>query len=160
MQPVDAFALLRDGEPKRPAGGVRDEKLQNDAILLKKLNSALTSFTNALGDVASQNERIAAQLEQTEALLNKYVAILSGSEQFARLILDDQWEGGEADETFIAQEQREAEEEARKLEAERARREQERLQEPKHKKETAARGGVRGVRGTRASMRATRGWSR
>jgi hypothetical protein len=105
--------LLRDGEPKRPAGGVRDEKLQNDAILLKKLNSALTSFTNALGDVASQNEvilfspltlsvslhsvqRIAAQLEQTEALLNKYVAILSGSEQFARLILDDQWEGGEA----------------------------------------------------------------
>ncbi|KAJ7852195.1 hypothetical protein B0H14DRAFT_2760274 [Mycena olivaceomarginata] len=151
MQPVDAFALLRDGEPKRPAGGVRDEKLQKDAILLKKLNSALTSFTNALGDVAFQNERIAAQLEQTEALLNKYVAILSGSEQFARLILDDQWEGGEA---------REAEEEARKLEAERARREQERLQEPKHKKETAARGGVRGVRGTRASMRATRGWSR
>ncbi|KAJ7811335.1 hypothetical protein B0H14DRAFT_2860281 [Mycena olivaceomarginata] len=153
MSPSNAFALLRDGEPKRSAGVVRNEKLQNDAILLKKLNSALTSFTNALGDVASQNERIAAQLEQTEALLNKYVAILSGSEQFARLILDDQWEGAEADETFIAQEQREAEEEARKLEAERVRREQER-------KETAARGGVRGVRGTRASMRATRGSSR
>jgi hypothetical protein len=41
-------------------------------------------------------QRIAAQLSQTEALLNKYVGILSGSEEFARLILDDTWQGAEA----------------------------------------------------------------
>ncbi|KAJ7498278.1 hypothetical protein B0H11DRAFT_1909324 [Mycena galericulata] len=165
---VDAFALLRDGEePKKLTGRVRDENLQNDAIVLKKLNAALTSFTDALGDVGSQNERIAAQLEQTEALLNKHVDILSGSEKFARLILDDKWQGAEADERSIAQEQREAEEGARKLEAERVQREQERLQDLKRadqmerdRKQTAARGGVRGVRGTRASIRAARGSSR
>ncbi|KAF7376174.1 Sphingosine-1-phosphate phosphatase [Mycena sanguinolenta] len=151
---------------------VRDERLQNDAFVLKKLNAALSSFNDVLGDVASQNDRVAAQLEQTEALLNRYVGILSGSEEFARLIFDEQWQGAEADEITIAHEQREAEEKARKLEAERAaaaQREKERLQREEleraeqREKEKAerekteratARGGVRGVRGTRASMRA------
>ncbi|KAJ7888976.1 hypothetical protein B0H13DRAFT_885184 [Mycena leptocephala] len=106
-------------------------------------------------------QRIAGQLSQTEALLNKYVGILSGSEEFARLILDDTWQGAEADERCIAQEQREAEEKVRKLEVEWTAREQERLEEMKRVHQTAARGGVRGVRGTRASIRAaTRGSSR
>ncbi|KAJ7924847.1 hypothetical protein B0H13DRAFT_1976337, partial [Mycena leptocephala] len=160
---------------KRHTGKLRDEKLQNDAFVLKKLNAALISFNDALGDIGSQNERVAAQLEQTEALLNKYVGILSGSEEFARLIFDEQWQGAEADDMAIAEEQREAEERARNLEAERvasAQREQERLQrqeleraadkereqtEREKKERATARGGVRGVRGTRASMRATRG---
>ncbi|KAJ7703161.1 hypothetical protein B0H17DRAFT_1041993 [Mycena rosella] len=177
----DNTALLRDLQeleriPKH-SSKLRDDKLQNDAFILKKLNASLAAFSDALGDVGSQNERVGAQLEQTEALLNKYVSILSGSEEFARLIFDDQWQGAEADEMLVAQEQREAEEKARHLKAERAaaaQREQERLereerertdqllreQTEKDKKErTVARGGVRGVRGTRASMRATRGAS-
>ncbi|KAF8210308.1 hypothetical protein K438DRAFT_1903871 [Mycena galopus ATCC 62051] len=158
---------------------LRDEKLQNDAFVLKKLNAVLSSFNDALGDVGSQNERVAAQLEQTEALLDKYVGILSGSEDFARLIFDDQWQGAEADEMIMDQEERETKERARILEAERvaaAQREQERLQqeeldrtnqkereraERERNERAAARGGVRGVRGTRASMRAAaRGSSR
>ncbi|KAJ6501435.1 hypothetical protein C8R47DRAFT_1107364, partial [Mycena vitilis] len=175
-------AALRDPEEveriEKHASKLRDEKLQTDAFVLKKLNAALTSFSDALGDVGSQNERVAAQLEQTEALLNKYVSILSRSEEFARLVFDDEWQGTEADEIILAQEQREAEEKARKIEAERvaaAQRELERLQreelertdrkakeqtEREMKERAAARGGVRGVRGTRASMRATRGTSR
>ncbi|KAF7361863.1 Sphingosine-1-phosphate phosphatase [Mycena venus] len=172
----DNDARLRDPEEleriKKHTSKLRDEKLQNDAFVLKKLNAALSSFNDALGDVGSQSERIAAQLAQTEELLNKYVGILSGSEEFARLIFDDEWQGAEADEITMAQEQREAEERARRLEEERvatARREQERLQreeleradqkdreraEREKNERAAARGGVRGVRGTRASMRA------
>ncbi|KAJ6586957.1 hypothetical protein DFH09DRAFT_1142095 [Mycena vulgaris] len=174
--------VLRDPEEleriRKHSSKLRDDKLQNDAFILKKLNASLASFNEALGDVGSQNERVAAQLEQTEALLNKYVGILSGSEEFARLIFDDQWQGAEVDEIIMAQEQREAEELARKLNAERAaaaQREQERLEqeeqertdqrereqtEKDRKERTVARGGIRGVRGTRASMRATRGTSR
>ncbi|KAJ7462342.1 hypothetical protein B0H11DRAFT_107803 [Mycena galericulata] len=171
----------RPGDPeevekiKKHSGKLRDEKLQNDVFILKKLNASLKSFNDALGDVGSQNERVAAQLEQTEALLNKYVSILSGSEEFSRLIFDDQWQGAETDDIIIAQEQREAEERVRKLNAEHeaaARREQERLEreereraeqrerertEKDKREHAAARGGVRGVRGTRASMRATHG---
>ncbi|KAJ7783212.1 hypothetical protein B0H16DRAFT_1447365 [Mycena metata] len=170
--PNDAEELER---LKKHTGRLRDEKLQNDAFALKKLNAALKSFSDALGDVGSQTESVAAQLDQTEALLNKYVGILSGSEEFARLIFDEQWQGADADEEIIAQEQREAEETARKIEVERvaaAQREQERLRraelervaqkereqvERDRNERAAARGGVRGVRGTRASMRATRG---
>ncbi|KAJ7770211.1 hypothetical protein DFH07DRAFT_806088 [Mycena maculata] len=160
---------------KKHSGKLRAEKLQNDAFNLKKLNAHLKSFNDALGDVGSQNETLAAQLEQTESLLNRYVSILSGSEEFARLVFDDQWQGAEADELIVAREQREAEERIRNIKAEReaaARREQERLEreereradqkereqtEKDRKEHAAARGGVRGVRGTRASMRATRG---
>ncbi|KAJ7497328.1 hypothetical protein FB451DRAFT_1211020 [Mycena latifolia] len=178
----DNGTLVQDPEEleriKKHSSKSRDDKLQNDLFVLRKLNASFTSFGEALRDVGSQNERVAAQLEQTEALLNKYVGILSGSEEFARLIFDDQWQGAEVDEMIIAQEQREAEERARNLKAERAaeaQREQERLereaqerieqqereQTEKDRKERAvARGGVRGVRGTRASMRATRGITR
>ncbi|KAK7057162.1 sphingosine-1-phosphate phosphatase [Favolaschia claudopus] len=157
---------------KRHGGRSREEKLQNDLLVLKKLNAALSSFNDALGDVGSQNERVAAQLVQTEALLNKYVGILSRSEEFARLIFDEEWQGAEADELTLAQEQREVEEKALRLETERlaaAKREQERLQQEESNRaaqkekdradkerseKVMSRGGVRGVRGTRASMRA------
>ncbi|KAJ6625612.1 hypothetical protein B0H10DRAFT_2161840 [Mycena sp. CBHHK59/15] len=162
---------------KRHTSKLRDEKLQNDAFILKKLNASLVSFHDALGDVEVRNALVAAQVEQTDALLNKYISILSGSEEFARLIFDEHWQGAEADELIVAQEQREAAERARQIKAERAaaaQREQERLereereridqkereQSEKERKERAIRGGIRGVRGTRASMRATRGTSR
>ncbi|KAJ7084418.1 hypothetical protein B0H15DRAFT_849116 [Mycena belliarum] len=179
----DDGALLQDSEePERinkQSGKLRHEKLQDDLFILRKLNTSLAGYNEALSDIGTQNERIAAQLEQTEALLNKYVGILSGSEQVARLIFDEQWQGGDNDERIIVQEQIESEERARALKLERAaaaQREKERLEqeaqerinqtereqaEKDRKERAASRGGVRGVRGTRASMRASsRGTSR
>jgi len=43
-----------------------------------------------------RDKRIAEQLEQTDALLNKYVNILSKTDQVARLIFDERWMGAEA----------------------------------------------------------------
>ncbi|KAJ7218035.1 hypothetical protein GGX14DRAFT_439352 [Mycena pura] len=163
------------GRTKKVTGKLRDEKLHHDLFVLRKLNAAVTSFNDALRDVGSQNERVATQLEQTEGLLNKYVSIVSESEEFARLMFDDEWQGAEADELMIAQQQREAERIAREEHAAAAQRLQERLEQEererveqkereqaaKEKQERAkASGGIRGVRGTRASMRTTRGMSR
>lgn len=39
---------------------------------------------------------MAVQLDQTDALLNKYIDILSRSEEFTRLIQDEQWMGADA----------------------------------------------------------------
>ena len=127
--------------------------------------------------------------------MNKYVKILSRSEDFARLIFDEHWDGAEAvrspcistvylflihgygsqDEEIILREETEAAERARQEAEERAlaaqreqersereeqertaREERERLEREK-KERGASRGGVRGVRGTRASMRGVRG---
>ncbi|KAL0575744.1 hypothetical protein V5O48_006231 [Marasmius crinis-equi] len=153
----------------------REEKLQRDIVVLKKLNSAFTAFNNALDDVGSANNRIAEQLSNTEVLLDKYMKILAKSEEFSRLIFDEEFEGGEADENFIERERTEAVERERKeaerraLEAERererkAREEQERLEREQRERAereraTASRGTIRGVRGTRASMRGVRGTS-
>jgi len=41
-------------------------------------------------------KRIAEQLEQTDALLNKYINILSKTEQVSRLVFDERWMGAEA----------------------------------------------------------------
>jgi hypothetical protein len=137
------------------------------------------------------SQHIALQLEQTEGLLNRYVKMLSTSEDFARLIFDEQWQGAEEvrmplydtisllkpiqDEATLIRERqqsaqrarREAEEKALSVQRERERgereereraerEEQERTEQEKHAK-TATRGGIRGVRGTRASMRGQRG---
>lgn len=115
-------------------------------------------------------QRVAAQCEQTDALLNKYINILGKSEAVARLIFDERWEGADADEEQMEHELREAAEAKRRAEEARAlaeRRERERLEkeervrqeklekearEAERKTKTSTRG-VRGVRGTRASMR-------
>jgi len=99
-------------QDKRHAARLREEKLQSDIFILKKLNSSFALFNDALQDTRSANQvglrafraglhayvvkRIAVQLEQTEALLNKYVDILAKSETFAQLIFDEQWQGAEA----------------------------------------------------------------
>lgn len=41
-------------------------------------------------------QKIARQLTETDALLNKYVEILYRSEDVARLIFDEDWQGAEA----------------------------------------------------------------
>ncbi|KDR75871.1 hypothetical protein GALMADRAFT_248606 [Galerina marginata CBS 339.88] len=153
---------------------LREEKLQSDIFILKKLNASFELFNEALQETGSANERIAAQLEQTDALLNKYIGILSKSEGYSRLIFDEQWQGAEADEERIEQEKQEAKEKARqkaeeeklRLLQEQARFEHEKQEELKReerqrlereKSERAIRGGLRGVRGTRTSVRGTRG---
>ncbi|KAK0485991.1 hypothetical protein IW261DRAFT_1453158 [Armillaria novae-zelandiae] len=164
-----------DAESKRASDRTRENKLQSDLFILKKLNASMTLFNEALDNTGSANERIARQLAQTDQLLNKYIKTLSRTEDFARLIFDDEWHGADADEDIIMQERREAEENARREAEERAlaaRRERERSeretqaryqQEEKERLEReraerlAARGGIRGVRGTRASMRGMRG---
>ncbi|PFH51503.1 hypothetical protein AMATHDRAFT_47021 [Amanita thiersii Skay4041] len=156
---------------RRQESQLREEKLQSDLVVLKKLNAAFASFYQALEETGSANERVAAQLGQTDALLNKYINILSRSEDISRLILDEEWQGAEADEERWEREMREAKEKARREAEEQAlaeqqererrtREEQERLEreerermEKERQERLAARGGVRGGRGTRAPAR-------
>ncbi|KAH9961283.1 hypothetical protein BC827DRAFT_1203601 [Russula dissimulans] len=152
----------------------REEKLQSDLFMLRRLNGAFAVYNDALREAQSGTERIAKQLEQTDALLSKYINILSKSEQVTRLVFEERWFGAEADEAVleeeerVREEQRRCEEEAReraaqrererreKEELERAMRdEMERLQREKRERAAArSTSGVRGVRGTRASIRA------
>lgn len=148
----------------------REEKLRSDLFILKTLNAAFATYIEALDESASANERVAAQLAQTDALLNKYIDTLSKTEEYSRLILDEQWLGAEADEEQLERERREAQENARREAEEqrererRAREEQERLEQERIERErqesVAVRGAVRGVRGTRASGRGTRATAR
>ncbi|KAJ3913256.1 hypothetical protein F5877DRAFT_93267 [Lentinula edodes] len=157
---------------------LREDKLQNDIFVLRKLNAAFSSFNEALEGVGDANERISEQLSQTEALLNRYMMILAKSEEISRLIFDEDWEGAEQDEMILRREEEERIEKERREAEERAlaeQRERERLEreakelqermgkeriERERKDHTASsRGGsgVRGVRGTRASTRGMRG---
>ncbi|KAI0044625.1 hypothetical protein FA95DRAFT_1562014 [Auriscalpium vulgare] len=159
----------------------REERLQNDLFVLRKLNNTFAIYNDALSEAQSATERVAAQLEQTNALLDKYVGVLSRSEQFTRLVFDERWQGAEADLAVIEEEERVAAEKHRREEEERlitaqrererkeaeereraAREEKEREERERREKQPARGSGVRGVRGTRASMRgsAARGVSR
>ncbi|RXW24992.1 hypothetical protein EST38_g870 [Candolleomyces aberdarensis] len=159
---------------RRRVAKQREEKLQNDIFILKKLNAAFETFHGALDEAGSANQRVAAQLAETDALLNKYINILHKSEDVARLVFDEGWYGAEADEEQIRLEELAAEQRAREAARERelaekrererrereeqerlVREEKERIEQAK-KERLASRGGVRGVRGTRASMRGMR----
>ncbi|KAH9892515.1 hypothetical protein C8Q73DRAFT_698409 [Cubamyces lactineus] len=166
---------------KRLAAKTREEKLQHDLFVLKKLNAAFEVYKEALKETKSSTDRVATQLQHTNALLDKYVRILDKSEKITKIILDERWQGADADEEQLDREEREAEERARREEEERLlaeQRERERLEREQREREerelrerlereraeaakSAPRGsGVRGVRGTRASMRGVRGTSR
>ncbi|KAF9528457.1 hypothetical protein CPB83DRAFT_854184 [Crepidotus variabilis] len=149
---------------------LREEKLKSDMFVLKKLNASFELYRDALAETGSANERVAAQIAETDGLLNKYINILNKSEDYAKLIFDERWNGAEADEEealreyqeSIVRAKREAEEKARRereeqerlereQEEQRKREERERIEKEKSAK--AIRGTVRGVRGTRASTR-------
>ncbi|KAI0358366.1 hypothetical protein OH77DRAFT_1494089 [Trametes cingulata] len=179
---VDETMTQEDIEKaKRLAAKTREEKLQHDLFILKKLNAAFEVYKDALRETKSSTDRVAIQLQHTNALLDKYVRILDKSEKITKLILDERWQGAEADEEQLDREEQEALERARREEEERLlaeQRERERLEREQREREereererlereraeaakSAPRGsGVRGVRGTRASMRAMRGVSR
>ncbi|KAI5120301.1 hypothetical protein M0805_005805 [Coniferiporia weirii] len=156
----------------------REDRLGQDLFVLRKLNSGLAMYNDALGDTRSSAERVADQLKQTNALLDKYINLLAKSEAVTRLIFDERWHGADDDEAAIEKAEREAEEKIRREAEERARAErlekeriereeserQERAEreriEAEKKEKLAMRAGygrVRGVRGTRASMRARGG---
>ncbi|KAG6841906.1 hypothetical protein C0991_005636 [Blastosporella zonata] len=156
-------------QDKRHAAKLRENKLQSDIFILRKLNASFSMFNEALHDTGSANQRVSMQLEQTDALLNKYIGILSKSEEFTRLIFDQQWQGAEADEEALEREilavrekaRRDAEAKAlaiQQQEERRKREEQEQIEraeieriEREKKEKVTTRGGVRGVRGARAS---------
>ncbi|KAI0780124.1 DASH complex subunit Duo1-domain-containing protein [Fomes fomentarius] len=179
----DATMTQEDMEKaKRIAAKTREEKLQHDLFVLKKLNSAFEVYKDALQETKSNTDRVATRLEHTNALLDKYVRILSKSEKITKLVLDERWQGAEADEEQLDREEEERVERERREEEERRlaeQRERERLEREKREREeraererlerekaeaaakSGARGsGVRGVRGTRASMRGVRGVAR
>ncbi|KIY50348.1 hypothetical protein FISHEDRAFT_57662 [Fistulina hepatica ATCC 64428] len=155
-------------DAERQPARSREERLRRDKFILDKLNNAFEAFNDALDETQSANERIVEQLKQTDALLNRYMRVLAGTEEASRLIFDEDWQGGQADEEFLEKERKELEEKAR-LEAQkreeeearrrreeevrRAREERERLERERREKASSSRGTVRGVRGTRASMR-------
>ncbi|KAH8827991.1 hypothetical protein DL96DRAFT_1601177 [Flagelloscypha sp. PMI_526] len=159
-----------DDFTERIAGRTHEDKLMSDLAVLKNMNSAFATFNEALNATRTTNEGITEQLAQTDALLNKYIGILSKSEDFAKLILDDEWQGALADDEELEREQREEEERIKREEQERliaaqraqeqARRESEEkklrdvlAQKERDRNDRAIRGTIRGVRGTRASMR-------
>ncbi|KAI0819961.1 hypothetical protein BC628DRAFT_1544834 [Trametes gibbosa] len=166
---------------RRLAAKTREEKLQHDLFVLKKLNAAFEVYKDALRETKSSTDRVGMQLQHTNALLDRYVRILDRSEKITKLILDERWEGADADEAQLDREEQEAEERALREEEERQlaeQRERERLEREQREREerelrerlerekaesakSVSRGsGVRGVRGTRASMRGMRGASR
>lgn len=109
---ADTTALPQsDEQTRRQAAKLREEKLQRDLFILKKLNSSFALFNDALKDTKTGTEvcclmlmlssllmcskRVAEQLENTNDLLDKYVNILSKSETATRLIFDERWDGAE-----------------------------------------------------------------
>jgi hypothetical protein len=107
----------KEAEGTSNAVQLREEKLQNDLFMLRQLNGAFAVYNDALREAQVGTEvnrpcgstcpylivrlvffpqRISEQLEQTDALLNKYINILSKTEQVARLIFDERWMGAEA----------------------------------------------------------------
>ncbi|OBZ67184.1 DASH complex subunit duo1 [Grifola frondosa] len=109
----------------------REEKLQHDLFILKKLNTAFEVYKDALRETKSSTQRVAAQLEHTNALLDKYMNILAKSEKVTKLILDERWEGADVDEDTVEREYQEALEKVRREEEERqlaAQRERERAE--------------------------------
>ncbi|KAJ8591169.1 hypothetical protein M405DRAFT_873324 [Rhizopogon salebrosus TDB-379] len=176
-----------EGNDEHSETKLREDKLQSDVFILKKLNASFALFNDALRSTQTATEQVATQLAQTDALLDRYVNMLGKSEAVAKLIFDERWEGAEADEESLQKERQEALEQAR-IEKERLEREEEERREAEQRARLAAeeaarieaegrtaaatkpprgRGtsissGVRGVRGTRATAtsaaaRGTRG---
>ncbi|KDQ57463.1 hypothetical protein JAAARDRAFT_58075 [Jaapia argillacea MUCL 33604] len=160
---------------RRVVTRTREEKLQHDLFILRKLNESFAVYNEALAEAKTATEKVSAQVRETNVLLDRYVGLLSRSDEISRLIFDEKWNGADMDQEIIEQEEREAEEKARREEEERALAEQRELERlEKEEQERAAReererleretkvkpvgrgSGVTGVRGTRASMRGMR----
>ncbi|KAF8514138.1 hypothetical protein JB92DRAFT_2920224 [Gautieria morchelliformis] len=145
----------------------REERLQHDLFVLKKLNASFSLYNDALKDTRSSTENVALQLDRTDRLLDQYVNLLRHTENHSKLIFDETWEGGVMDQEILDKLRAESAQKAQREREERenaARKEQERLEneelarkarELRDANERGKRGsgsvrGVRGVRGLRA----------
>ncbi|KAH9929492.1 uncharacterized protein BXZ73DRAFT_90357 [Epithele typhae] len=126
---------------RRAATRTREERLQQDLFLLRKLNAAFDVYKDALRATKSSTDRVAVRLDHTNALLDKYVRMLSKSEKITKLMLDERWYGADADEEQLDREEAEARERAQREEEERQlalQREKERLEREQREREERA----------------------
>ncbi|EJU04264.1 hypothetical protein DACRYDRAFT_105327 [Dacryopinax primogenitus] len=170
-----------DGEAERRTRGPRTnraERLETELFELKQLNQVFSDYLTSLEAAKDHNSRLAAQVDRTNALLDKYVAILGQAQHTQELVLNPEWQGAEADElAILEQRQREHEERVRIAREEKERKEREERErlakaereeqerEARERKEAmGSRGrgrgvsgvrGVRGVRGTRGTTTTT-----
>ncbi|KAG8734933.1 hypothetical protein FRC10_011208 [Ceratobasidium sp. 414] len=110
----------------RTAAERREEQLHAALFQLRKMNAVFGDYVGAL-DAVQGNTEAKRQVERTNAILDRYVKMLGQQEQIAKLVLDEEWGGGESDEQTIQQriEQKAREERERKEREERERRERE-----------------------------------
>ncbi|KAG8762059.1 hypothetical protein FRC12_009207 [Ceratobasidium sp. 428] len=111
----------------RTAAERREEQLHAALFQLRKMNAVFGDYVGALDAVQGNTERLERQVERTNAILDRYVKMLGQQEQIAKLVLDEEWGGGESDEQIIQEriEQKAKEERERKEREERERRERE-----------------------------------
>ncbi|KAF8684033.1 DASH complex subunit Duo1 [Rhizoctonia solani] len=150
----------------RTAAERREEQLHAALFQLRKINSVLGDYVGALEAVDANTERLERQVERTNAILDRYVRMLDQQEQTSKLVFDEEWRGGEADEQTIQEriaqqaklerERKEREERERQEREEREREEAERVLAEQEARERAAKSTstARG-RGNRATV--TRG---
>ncbi|CAE6467890.1 unnamed protein product [Rhizoctonia solani] len=157
----------------RTAAERREEQLHAALFQLRKINSVLGDYVGALEAVDANTERLERQVERTNAILDRYVRMLDQQEQTSKLVFDEEWRGGEADEQTIQEriaqqaklerERKEREERERQEREEREREEAERVLAEQEARERAAKSTstARG-RGNRATVtRGTGGsWTR
>ncbi|THH32500.1 hypothetical protein EUX98_g1691 [Antrodiella citrinella] len=120
---------------RREAARTREERLQHDLFHLRKLNKAFEVYKEALRETKSSTECVADQLEHTDALLNKYMNILAKSGKVTQLMLDERWQGAEADEQVLEEEELAELERRRKEEEERRLAEQRERERAEHEEQ-------------------------
>ncbi|RSH90191.1 hypothetical protein EHS25_001525 [Saitozyma podzolica] len=140
----------------------REDRLRESLYELRQMNEVFDGFLSALEAARGHNERLAARVNQTSALLDQYTALLGQTEHTRQLLSNPAWTGADDDQAALAAAEaariaaEHAEEERRRLAEERA--EEERLRKSEaaaelaRARELASRGGARGrgaVRGVR-----------
>ncbi|GFZ49085.1 hypothetical protein JCM24511_06835 [Saitozyma sp. JCM 24511] len=148
----------------RPAQSLeeREDRLRESLYELRQMNEVFDGFLSALLAARGHNERLAARVNQTSALLDQYTALLGQTEHTRQLLSNPAWTGADDDQAALAAAEaariaaEHAEEERRRQEEERAederRRKSEAAAELARAREAASRGGARGrgaVRGVR-----------
>ncbi|KAG9035340.1 hypothetical protein FRB95_011491 [Tulasnella sp. JGI-2019a] len=138
----------------------REEELRTTLYQMQSINSVLLEYMETLQAVEVNNQILLQQVNNSHELLNKYTAVLSQTEHTARLLLNRQWQGAEADERYAEgeaerqmrereREERETRERKERLERERIEKEAEeerKLEEQERKakaSEPRGRGGIR-----------------
>ncbi|KDQ21807.1 hypothetical protein BOTBODRAFT_141870 [Botryobasidium botryosum FD-172 SS1] len=125
-------------EARRATHATREDRLRATLYSMRKLNASFNEYLEAFQAAQAHNHRLATKVDQTSQLLDRYVAILGQTEHTAKLLLNPEWEGAEADELLLWKEAQEARKEQIRQEKERARLEElerERIENEKRERE-------------------------